>query len=290
MATARTATATTPARRKASTLRVASPNGDATSSKQDAPTKWSTLWNDLSAQFAGGEVKRRSQAGRQFSYVTARTVMNRLDVVLGPENWWDEYQPIEHAVVCRLYVRLPDGQVLCKQDVGGNAGMSDQGDDEKSGFSDAFKRAAVKFGVGRYLYGDGVASHVEEEPVATGEVIDVEVVEETVTPAAPPAKVSTPPPAPKAAKDDKRPNWFAWLNNALKLAKMPANDYGPLLDELASRFKAHGMECPESGNHREIYKFIGDGFEEAYQHDPQGDSIRWYAEFATKFAINRTTR
>ena len=36
--------------------------------------------------------------------------------------------------------------------------MSDSGDDDKSGYSDAFKRAAVKFGVGRYLYRDGVPS------------------------------------------------------------------------------------------------------------------------------------
>ena len=40
--------------------------------------------------------------------------------------------------------------------------MADQGDDDKSGFSDAFKRAAVKFGVARYLYRDGVPGFVRE--------------------------------------------------------------------------------------------------------------------------------
>jgi hypothetical protein len=40
--------------------------------------------------------------------------------------------------------------------------MSDSGDDDKSGFSDAFKRAAVKFGIGRYLYRDGVPRFVQE--------------------------------------------------------------------------------------------------------------------------------
>jgi hypothetical protein len=39
--------------------------------------------------------------------------------------------------------------------------MSDEGDDDKSGFSDAFKRAGVKFGIGRYLYRDGVPGWVE---------------------------------------------------------------------------------------------------------------------------------
>jgi hypothetical protein len=40
--------------------------------------------------------------------------------------------------------------------------MSDSGDDDKSGYSDAFKRAAVKFGVARYLYRDGVPAFVQE--------------------------------------------------------------------------------------------------------------------------------
>jgi hypothetical protein len=88
--------------------------------------------------------------------------MNRLDEVLGPANWWDEYLPQEHSVICRLTIRLPDGTTLTKSDAGGYAGMSDSGDDDKSGFSDAFKHAAVKFGVGRYLYRDGVPSFVQE--------------------------------------------------------------------------------------------------------------------------------
>ena len=88
--------------------------------------------------------------------------MNRLDDVLGPENWWDEYQPLEHSVICRLTIKLPDGTTLTKSDAGGYAGMTDSGDDDKSGFSDAFKRAAVKFGIGRYLYRDGVPRFWQE--------------------------------------------------------------------------------------------------------------------------------
>ena len=53
---------------------------------------------------------------------------------------------------------------LTKSDAGGYAGMSDSGDDDKSGFSDAFKRAAVKFGIGRYLYRDGVPRFVQDRP------------------------------------------------------------------------------------------------------------------------------
>ncbi|CAN5891935.1 hypothetical protein BH23PLA1_BH23PLA1_20260 [soil metagenome] len=125
-------------------------------------TKYPDLFAALAAPFEPQEVKVRSQANRQLHYITARTAMNRLDAVLGPENWWDEYIPSQNSVLCKLSIRLPDGQVLTKADAGGYAGMSDQGDDDKSGYSDAFKRAAVKLGVARYLYRDGVPEFVRE--------------------------------------------------------------------------------------------------------------------------------
>jgi hypothetical protein len=127
-------------------------------------TQHRDLFAALAASFEPNEVKVRSQTGRQLHYVTARTVMNRLDNVLGPENWWDEYAPSENSVLCRLTIRLPDGTTLTKCDAGGYAGMADSGDDDKSGYSDAFKRAAVKFGVARYLYRDGVPAFVPERP------------------------------------------------------------------------------------------------------------------------------
>jgi hypothetical protein len=121
------------------------------------------LFAALAAPFEPEEVKVRSQAGRNLPYITARTIMNRLDDVVGPSNWWDDYQPLEHSVICRLTVRLPDGTTLTKCDAGGYAGMADPGDDDKSGFADAFKRAAVKFGVGRYLYRDGVPKFARDK-------------------------------------------------------------------------------------------------------------------------------
>jgi hypothetical protein len=125
-------------------------------------TQHRDLFAALAAPFDSDEVKLRSQAGRQLHYVTARTVMNRLDDVLGPENWWDDFVPLEHSVICRLTIRLPDGTTLTKADAGGYAGMADPGDDDKSGFADAFKRAAVKFGVARYLYRDGIPKFARE--------------------------------------------------------------------------------------------------------------------------------
>lgn len=132
-------------------------------------TRFPELWNALAAEFHPGDVKTLRKAGRDIPYITARTAMNRLDDVLGPESWWDEYLPLEHSVVCKLTVRLPDGSTVTKCDAGGYAGMSDQGDDDKSGFSDSFKRAAAKFGIARYLYGDGVPRYERETTPALAE-------------------------------------------------------------------------------------------------------------------------
>lgn len=125
-------------------------------------TKHAELFARLAAKWPKEEVRTRPQGKAQLSYITARQVMNRLDDVIGPENWSDDYTPTESGCICRLTIRLPDGQELTKVDAGGCAGMSDEGDDEKSAFSDAFKRAAVKFGVGRYLYRDGVPQFVRD--------------------------------------------------------------------------------------------------------------------------------
>jgi hypothetical protein len=153
-------------------------------------TQHPDIFAALAAPFATHEVKVRQQAGRQLHYITARTAMNRLDSVLGPENWWDDYIPSEHSVLCRLTIRLPDGSILTKADAGGYAGMSDQGDDDKSGYSDAFKRAAVKFGVARYLYRDGVPEFVQAR--VAGENLAAGEPQQSIS-SAPPAPVAEPP-------------------------------------------------------------------------------------------------
>src|SRR6185312_5717028 len=159
-------------------------------------TQHRDLFAAVAARFEPEEVKLRTQSGRQLHYVTARTVMNRLDEVLGPENWWDDFVPLEHSVICRLTVRLPDGQILTKSDAGGYAGMADPGDDDKSGFADAFKRAAVKFGVGRYLYRDGIPKFARDRLKNRAEI---EAPAASAPPPPAPAPAPTTPTAPSLA-------------------------------------------------------------------------------------------
>ena len=46
-------------------------------------TKHPDLFAALAAPFDNREIKTLSKGGRKLSYVTARTVVNRLDIVLG---------------------------------------------------------------------------------------------------------------------------------------------------------------------------------------------------------------
>jgi hypothetical protein len=111
----------------------------------------------LSAPFNETEVKFKPQAVKgnralALAYVDVRAIMDRLDNVLGVENWQDHYQLLpDNSVMCRLRLRIGD-RWITKADVGGPSEQPDGGDRLKAAFSDALKRAAVKFGIGRYLY------------------------------------------------------------------------------------------------------------------------------------------
>lgn len=84
---------------------------------------------------------------KALAYFDARDGMDRLDEVVGPENWQDEYRKDGAAVIARIGI-LVNGIWVWKE------GTSEETDIEavKGGESGAFKRACVKWGIGRYLY------------------------------------------------------------------------------------------------------------------------------------------
>jgi hypothetical protein len=110
----------------------------------------------LAAPFAPSEVKWKPIATNDnramaLAFVDARTVMDRLDAVLGVDGWQDEYEILPGgSAICRLKVWAGSGWIT-KMDAGSPSEQPDQGDQTKAALSDAHKRAAVKVGVGRYL-------------------------------------------------------------------------------------------------------------------------------------------
>lgn len=115
------------------------------------------LFHDLAAPFDPKEIKWKPQSVKgnrclAIAYIDARVVCDRLDSIIGPENWSDHYQVLaDGSTVCTLTVFL-NGAAIRKEDVGSLSEQPDAGDRIKSAFSDALKRTAVKFGIGRYLY------------------------------------------------------------------------------------------------------------------------------------------
>jgi len=95
-----------------------------------------------------GSKTNDKKRGMCLAYIDARDVMDRLDAVVGPENWQTDFVNSGNgATCCRVAIRI-DGEWLWKADGAGQT--SYEGD--KGQFSDALKRAAVSWGIARYLY------------------------------------------------------------------------------------------------------------------------------------------
>src|SRR5690554_4381279 len=115
---------------------------------------------ELQAPFPQNETKTfRGRGNTLMTYITARAVMNRLDRVVGPENWRDDYQEVKGGILCTLYLRI-NGEWVGKSDVGT---PPEKIEVVKGMYSDALKRAAVRWGIGRELYKEGTAFEDEDD-------------------------------------------------------------------------------------------------------------------------------
>ena len=75
--------------------------------------------------------------------------MHRFDAAFGPENWTSEFREIANGFICRLTVIIKDtNRIVHREDGASKTNI----EPEKGGISDAMKRAAVQFGLGRCLY------------------------------------------------------------------------------------------------------------------------------------------
>lgn len=111
----------------------------------------------LQAPFPADHIEWRvQQAGekngtpwaRVLAYITNRAIMERLDHVFGPTGWRNAYTTGPGGgVLCGIGV-LCEGEWVTKWDGAQNTDM----ESVKGGLSGAMKRAAVQWGIGRYLY------------------------------------------------------------------------------------------------------------------------------------------
>jgi len=119
----------------------------------EAPEMNQELFVELTRPFDPKLVKWRVGAtnrddnnpkGIALAFIDARDVMQRLDNIVGPAYWQAKYP---QSGMCEISIYL-NGQWVTKTNCAGETDI----EAEKGQASDAFKRAAVLWGIGRYLY------------------------------------------------------------------------------------------------------------------------------------------
>lgn len=116
-----------------------------------------TIYQKLEAPFPVSVISWRvgstnadKTKGMALAYIDARDAQDRLNEVCGPFGWQCRHEvSTDKRVTCHVGIRCPDsGEWVWKSD---GAGETDY-EGEKGSYSDSFKRACVKWGIGRYLY------------------------------------------------------------------------------------------------------------------------------------------
>lgn len=115
--------------------------------------------DDIEWRVLQADMGNKGPWAKVVAYINNRAIMDRLDTVIGANNWRNEFRteriismdakgpPEVTAMVCGLSLRI-EGEWITKWDA------SDLTDVEpiKGAYSTSMKRAGVQWGIGRYLY------------------------------------------------------------------------------------------------------------------------------------------
>jgi len=74
--------------------------------------------------------------------------MERFDEAFGWQNWNSSFRDVEDGFICEINVNIGDNRYISKEDGASRTKI----EPVKGGISDAMKRCAVQFGLGRDLY------------------------------------------------------------------------------------------------------------------------------------------
>ena len=108
----------------------------------------------------GAKSARDATQGLALPYIDARDVINRLNDVVGADNWQCRYPMAAGSLlICEIGIRINDvydadtgihsgGEWIWKANGAGDT----QVEAEKGKCSDSFKRAAICWGIGQYLW------------------------------------------------------------------------------------------------------------------------------------------
>ncbi len=96
-----------------------------------------------------GKVNEQTGRGQVVAYIDARAVQDRLDAVVGAGNWSFDWQPL---VIDKGEVMIAKGTLTINGVAKSDAGTASNFEQSLGAVSHCFKRAAVHWGIGRYLY------------------------------------------------------------------------------------------------------------------------------------------
>ncbi|HUY78067.1 MAG TPA: Rad52/Rad22 family DNA repair protein [Ktedonobacterales bacterium] len=119
--------------------------------------QWDEISRQLREPFDPREVDFRAQGraseqtgkAQVVAYIDARAVQDRLDAVVGAGNWSFDWTPL---VVEKGEVMVAKGTLIIHGVAKADAGSASNFEQSLGAVSHCFKRAAVHWGVGRYLY------------------------------------------------------------------------------------------------------------------------------------------
>ena len=110
--------------------------------------KLKAKFDENEIEFRVGATNSDKTMGLALAYVQARAIQNRLDEVLGFDNWKTSYREVNGGYICSLAIKI-NNEWVSKED----GASSTEFESVKGGISNAFKRVASSgFGIGRYLY------------------------------------------------------------------------------------------------------------------------------------------
>ena len=172
-------------------------------------------WQHDEIKWRVGAMTKKKDKAKPLAYIDARTVMERLDSVVGAENWQDRYEFHGSRTMCYLSIRIDD-EWVCKADGAGDSDI----EGEKGAISDAFKRASVKWGMGRELYELKTRwMPVDEWKKLVGDPWDFVIKSNSPTTAKKKAVIDTPKETPKKVEkteEQKRAEAVTWTDNYMK--------------------------------------------------------------------------
>ena len=104
--------------------------------------------DDLEYRIGRSGIKNSKPWATVLVYLTNRAIQQRLDDVVGINNWRNEFQPWSgKGVLCGISIKI-DGEWIKKWDGADETNI----EATKGGLSNSMNRAAVQLSIGRYLY------------------------------------------------------------------------------------------------------------------------------------------